>query len=81
MMTQATSSQFWLTRPFGERATQTFLGVLFAALLLVTVLHLAVPQGHPLHVNAYTVNLFGKYLSVFRHWRLRHGHVPDAPNR
>ena len=38
MMTQATSSQFWLTRPFGERATQTFLGVLLAALVLVTVL-------------------------------------------
>ena len=62
MMTSS-SQRFWLLRPFGERATQLFLGVLFAALLLVTVLHLAVPQGHPLHVNAYTVNLFGKYLS------------------
>ncbi len=62
-MSQATSSRFWLIRPFGERATQVFLGVLLAALVIVTVLHVAVPQGSPLHVNAYTVNLFGKYLS------------------
>ncbi|MDI5934257.1 urea ABC transporter permease subunit UrtC [Halomonas kalidii] len=53
----------WLTRPFHERSTRIFLGVLLAALLLVTALHLAVPQGHPLHVTAYTVNLLGKYLS------------------
>ncbi|MDR5891646.1 urea ABC transporter permease subunit UrtC [Halomonas mongoliensis] len=57
------ASNSWLMRPFGERATLTFLGVLLAAMTLVTVLHLAVPQGHALHVNAYTVNLFGKYLS------------------
>ncbi|MBF8221718.1 urea ABC transporter permease subunit UrtC [Halomonas sp. 328] len=57
------SSTSWLTRPFHERSTRLFLGVLLAALVLVTVLHVAVPQGHPLHVNAYTVNLFGKYLS------------------
>lgn len=63
MQNMESSQRFWLTRPFRERATQLFLGVLFAALLLVTVLHLAVPQGHPLHVSAYTVNLFGKYLS------------------
>ncbi|GAA0587287.1 urea ABC transporter permease subunit UrtC [Halomonas salifodinae] len=53
----------WLTRPFNERSTRRFLGVLLGALVLVTVLHVAVPQGHPLHINAYTVNLFGKYLS------------------
>lgn len=57
------STHFWLTRPFAERSTQLFLGVLLAAMTLVTLLHLAVPQGHPLYVNAYTVNLFGKYLS------------------
>lgn len=57
------SSSFWLTRPFSERSTQLFLGVLLAALTLVTLLHVVVPQGHALHVNAYTVNLFGKYLS------------------
>ena len=33
----------WLTRPLQERSTQLFLGILFAALLLVTVLHLALP--------------------------------------
>ncbi len=57
------STHFWLTRPFRERSTQLFLGVLLAAMTLVTLLHVAVPQGHPLYVNAYTVNLFGKYLS------------------
>lgn len=56
-------SRSWLLRPFSERSTQLFIGVLLAALALVTVLHLAVPAGHPLHVTAYTVNLFGKYLS------------------
>ncbi len=53
----------WLMQPFNERSTQLFLGVLLAAMTLVTLLHVAVPQGHALHVNAYTVNLFGKYLS------------------
>ncbi|WP_254277341.1 urea ABC transporter permease subunit UrtC [Halomonas sp. 3H] len=57
------ASRFWLTRPFAERSTQLFLAVLLAAMTLVTLLHVMVPQGHPLHVNAYTVNLFGKYLS------------------
>ncbi|CAM3800516.1 urea ABC transporter permease subunit UrtC [Vreelandella rituensis] len=57
------ASKFWLARPFSERSTQVFLGVLLTALALVTLLHVAVPQGNPLHVSAYTVNLFGKYLS------------------
>lgn len=57
------STHFWLTRPFSERSTQIFLGVLLAALALVTLLHVAVPPENPLHVGAYTVNLFGKYLS------------------
>ncbi|MCE8027595.1 urea ABC transporter permease subunit UrtC [Halomonas daqingensis] len=57
------SSRLWLLRPFGERSTLIFLGVLLAAMALVTLLHVAVPPGHPLHVSAYTVNLFGKYLS------------------
>ncbi|MCE8015402.1 urea ABC transporter permease subunit UrtC [Halomonas sp. MCCC 1A17488] len=56
-------SRSWLMRPFGERSTLIFLGVLLAAMALVTLLHVAVPAGHPLHVSAYTVNLFGKYLS------------------
>ncbi|MFB9868731.1 urea ABC transporter permease subunit UrtC [Vreelandella sulfidaeris] len=57
------SSRFWLTRPFSERSTQIFLGVLVAALALVTLLHVAVPPDNPLYIGAYTVNLFGKYLS------------------
>ncbi|MBA2777695.1 urea ABC transporter permease subunit UrtC [Billgrantia kenyensis] len=57
------SSRLWLLRPFGERSTLIFLGVLLAAMTLVTLLHVALAPGHPLYVNAYTVNLFGKYLS------------------
>jgi hypothetical protein len=44
----------WLTRPLQERSTQVFLGVLFAAVALVTLLHLIMPEGHALHVSAYT---------------------------
>jgi urea transport system permease protein len=62
-LTTESSTNFWLTRPFSERSTQIFLGVLLAALALVTILHVAVPPDNPLHVGAYTVNLFGKYLS------------------
>jgi urea transport system permease protein len=53
----------WLTRPFSERSTQVFLLVLAAAVTAVTVLHLAVPQDHPLYVSGYTVSLLGKYLT------------------
>ncbi|MBE0508743.1 MAG: urea ABC transporter permease subunit UrtC [Marinospirillum sp.] len=53
----------WLTQPLYERSTRIFLGVLLLAMSLVTLLHLVVPAGHPLHVSAYTVNLLGKYLS------------------
>ena len=52
----------WLTRPLQERSTQIFLGVLFAALVAVTFLHLFMPQDSALHVSAYTVTLLGKYL-------------------
>lgn len=52
----------WLMRPLQERSTRLFLGILFMALLVVSVLHLALPQGHGLHVSAYTVTLLGKYL-------------------
>lgn len=62
-LTTESSTNFWLTRPFSERSTQIFLGVLVAALALVTILHVAIPPENPLHVGAYTVNLFGKYLS------------------
>lgn len=63
MQAMDSAQRFWLTRPFYERATRLFLGVLLVALVLVTVLHVVVPQGHPLHVSAFTVNLLGKYLS------------------
>ncbi|OJA05938.1 urea ABC transporter permease subunit UrtC [Halomonas sp. QHL1] len=62
-LTTQSSTNFWLTRPFSERSTQIFVGVLVAALALVTLLHVAVPPENPLHIGAYTVNLFGKYLS------------------
>jgi len=52
----------WLARPFYERSSLIFLGVLGAALALVTVANLAVPEGHSLHVSTYTVTLLGKYL-------------------
>jgi len=57
------SSSSWLTRPFRERATQLFLGILLTSLALVTLLNLALPAEHPLHVSTYTVTLLGKYLS------------------
>ncbi|MET4026166.1 urea transport system permease protein [Marinobacter sp. MBR-99] len=52
----------WLTRPLREKSTQIFLGVLFSALIVVTFLHLFMPQDSALHVSAYTVTLLGKYL-------------------
>jgi urea transport system permease protein len=52
----------WLTRPLRERSTQIFLGVLFAALIVVTFLHLAMPEGSALYVSSFTVTLLGKYL-------------------
>ena len=53
----------WLTQPFNERSTQIFLLILTVAVIAVTVLHLAVPAGHPLYVSGYTVGLLGKYLT------------------
>src|SRR6056297_3622034 len=50
------------TRPLRERSTQLFLGVLFTALVVVTFLHLFMPQDSALHVSAFTVTLLGKYL-------------------
>lgn len=57
------ASRSWLSRPFRERSTQLFLGILLGALALVTLLNLALPADHPLHVSSYTVTLLGKYLS------------------
>jgi urea transport system permease protein len=45
-----------------DRASGIFLAVLTAVTVLVPLLHLAVPEGNPLHMSGYTVTLLGKYL-------------------
>jgi urea transport system permease protein len=50
-----------LARSMG-RWSYVFLGVVAVIALLVPVLHLAVPEGHPLHLSGYAVALMGKYL-------------------
>ncbi|GAB2796700.1 urea ABC transporter permease subunit UrtC [Halomonas shantousis] len=52
----------WLTKPFNERSTLVFLGVLILALAAVVLSHALLPPEHPLHVSTYTVTLLGKYL-------------------
>ena len=47
---------------FNDRTAKTFMGVLFGATLLVTVLNQLFPADSALHVSAYTVTLLGKYL-------------------
>jgi urea transport system permease protein len=50
-----------LARALG-RWSYVFLGVVAVVALLVPVLHLALPEGHPLHLSGYAVALMGKYL-------------------
>ncbi len=45
-----------------DRGGQILLTLLALACVLVPLLHLAVPEGHALHVPTYTVTLLGKYL-------------------
>ena len=45
-----------------DRWSVVFLAALVVITVLVAVLHLAVPVGHPLHISAYVVSLLGKYL-------------------
>ncbi len=45
-----------------DRTAKTFMGVLFGATLLVTLLNQIFPPDSALHVSAYTVTLLGKYL-------------------
>ena len=52
-----------LTAMRGDRGGQVMLGVLAVVALVVPVLNLAVPDGHPLHVSTFTVTLLGKYLT------------------
>jgi urea transport system permease protein len=42
---------------------RVFLGVIFAVLVLVPVLHLALPASSPFHVPIWLVSLMGKYLT------------------
>ena len=59
MILQALGSQ-----PFSVNAvaSRIFVGLLLAGLVLVPVLHLAVPEGAPFHLPTYVVALLGKYL-------------------
>ena len=47
----------------GDRGGQVLLAVLALVTVLVLVLNLLVPAGHPLHFPTYTVTLLGKYLT------------------
>ena len=47
----------------GDRGGQIFLGLLLLVAILVPILNLVVPDGHPLHLSTYTVTLTGKYLT------------------
>jgi urea transport system permease protein len=47
----------------GDRGGQSFLGLLAAVAIIVPILNLVVPEGHPLHLSTYTVTLTGKYLT------------------
>jgi urea transport system permease protein len=50
-----------LARAMGKWS-YVFLAVLAVIAVLVPVMHLAVPAGHPLHLSGYAVALMGKYL-------------------
>ena len=47
----------------GDTGGQVLLTVLLVVTVLVPILNLAVPDGHPLHLSTYTVTLLGKYLT------------------
>ena len=40
-----------------------FLSVLIGVTTVFTLLHLLVPEGNPLHISTYTLNILGKYLT------------------
>lgn len=50
----------WLMR--SELGTRLFLVLLLALMVVVPILHLAVPEGSALHLSTYGVTLIGKYL-------------------
>ncbi|MBK9130660.1 MAG: urea ABC transporter permease subunit UrtC [Gammaproteobacteria bacterium] len=45
-----------------DRGGQIFLLILAAVAVAIPVANLLIPEGSPLHLSAYTVTLFGKYL-------------------
>ncbi|MAZ66966.1 MAG: urea ABC transporter permease subunit UrtC [Kangiellaceae bacterium] len=45
-----------------DKKTQSFLAILTAVALLVSLLNTFVPEGHILHCSTFTVTLLGKYL-------------------
>ncbi len=47
----------------GDTGGQVMLAVLAVVTVLVPVLNLMVPEGHPWHLSSYTVTLLGKYLT------------------
>ncbi len=51
-----------MTRLFPARAWTAILVVAAALLVVVPVLHLAVPPGHPMHVSSFWVTLLGKFM-------------------
>ena len=46
-----------------DRGGQVLLALLAVAVVVVPLLNLALPDGHPLHLSTYTVTLLGKYLT------------------
>jgi urea transport system permease protein len=46
-----------------DRGGKVMLLTLMAIMVLVPILNLLVPAGHPLHMSTYTVTLMGKYLT------------------
>jgi urea transport system permease protein len=46
-----------------DRGGQLFLSVLALATVLIPLMNLLLPEGHPFHISTYTVTLLGKYLA------------------
>ena len=51
-----------LKKLYGPAGWMAIIVALAVMVILVPVLAIAVPESHPLHLSAYTVTLFGKYL-------------------
>jgi urea transport system permease protein len=51
-----------MTRLFSTRTWMAIFAVGLALLVVLPLLHLAVPPGHPLHVSSFWITLIGKFL-------------------